>query len=114
MRRATMSAISPDPSSSRTTSHRSFLISVIARYWIDSGSFSFFWDSTLMFVADQSSVISSFVSKGGLSQVGLMSRSSSTVRSPSRTNSRPCSLSHSLSGCSDRGRTTLTSSPSVQ
>ena len=82
MRSATMSAISPDPSSSMTTSHCSFLVSVIARYWIDSWSFSFFWDSTLIFVVDQSSGISSLVSNGGLSHVGLISRSPSTGPPP--------------------------------
>ena len=71
MRIATMSAISPVPSSSRMTSQCSFLTSVIARYWIDSLSFSFFWDSTLRLVSDQSSGVSLFLSYGGLSHVGL-------------------------------------------
>ena len=72
MRIATMSAISPEPSSSRTTSQCSVLSSAIARYWIDSLSLSFVWDSTLKFVSVQSSGMSWLVSKGGLSQVGLI------------------------------------------
>ena len=71
MRMATTSAISPEPSSSRTMSQSSAFRSAITRYWMESASLSLVWDSTLRFVPVQSSGVSWLLSNGGRSQVGL-------------------------------------------